>query len=239
MIHANVRSRLQAHDLEVALAALAGASAARRRELEARLAQEGPDGLLDDPDLAERLLAMHTILAPSELLFVYVVVRRYLCQGGVDDADLSDYLAAVVVDFGERDRARRITPHEDTTHDYLVDLLAELERTEGSRRLQLLVHLGNYALWLAGIFPDRIASRQQLRGGPDVQYFDALGRRGYALASAHALAAGSGLESIWATAAERFPVLRGTLNHLSDRVFFPGVFTADRVLRELGRARAA
>jgi len=37
------------------------------------------------------------------------------------------------------------------------------------------------------------------------------------------------------TAAERFPSLRGALNGVSDRLLFPNVQSADRVLRQLGR----
>jgi hypothetical protein len=36
------------------------------------------------------------------------------------------------------------------------------------------------------------------------------------------------------TASERFPSLRGALNGVSDRVFFPGTASADRLLRDLG-----
>jgi hypothetical protein len=53
----------------------------------------------------------------------------------------------------------------------------DLEASEGERRFRVMVHLGNYALWLAGLFPDYIAARHLRKGGPDVAYYDALGRR--------------------------------------------------------------
>jgi hypothetical protein len=110
----------------------------------------------------------------------------------------------------------------------------DLEASEGERRFRVMVHLGNYALWLAGLFPDYIAARHLRKGGPDVGYYDALGRRGFGLASDHALADRYGLDGVLRTAAERFPSVRGALNGLSDRVFFPGTATADRTLRDLG-----
>lgn len=238
MIRANARSRLREADLQLVLIVLARGSATRRADLERRLHRDGPDALLDDPELAERLLAVRTVLAPSEALFVYVMVRRHLLDAGFDDAALADYLAALVLDFGRGDRARQVGAGETETHDYLVDLLALLERSEGERRFLVLAHLGNYALWLAGLFPDRIAARQARRGGPDVGYYDRLGRRGYADASGHALAASAGMDGVFAIAAERFPSLRGALNRMSDRVFFPQVVTLDRVLRDLGREAA-
>jgi hypothetical protein len=97
-----------------------------------------------------------------------------------------------------------------------------------------MVHLGNYSLWLAGLFPDYIAARHRRKAGPDVSYYDALGRRGFGMASDHQLAHEYGLGTVLRTAADRFPSVRSALNGVSERVFFPGVKTGDRALRDLG-----
>ena len=39
-------------------------------------------------------------------------------------------------------------------------------------------HLGNYALWLSGLFPDYIEARHWRRGAPDLDYYEEMGRRG-------------------------------------------------------------
>jgi hypothetical protein len=234
MIRANTRGRLTPADLQLVILLLSRGSAHKRAYVERRLASEGPDALLDAPELLERLLTVRTMLVPSEALFFYVLVRHALCRAGVDDRDLADYLAALLLDFGQRDRAWRVDWNDDQRHRYLVDILADLEATDGARRFKVMVHLGNYALWLAGIFPDYIAARRLRRGGPDVTYYDALGRRGFGLASDHVLASEYGLVQVLRTAAERFSSLRGALNGVSDRVFFPGVQSPGRVLRDLG-----
>ena len=77
-------------------------------------------------------------------------------------------------------------------------------------------HLGNYALWLSGIFPDYIEQRHWRRGGPDLDYYEEMGRRGFQLAADHRLAEEHGLATLYATAAERFGVLRTALNTVSD-----------------------
>jgi hypothetical protein len=188
MIRANTRSRLTGGDLQLVLLLLSRGSAQRRALLERRLAVEGPDALLDSPELAERLLAVRTLLVPSEPLFLYVVVRHALRQAAIDDRDLADYLAAMLLDFGRRDRAWRVDWNDDQRHRYLVDILMDLEASNGARRFKVMVHLGNYALWLAGLFPDYIAARHLRKGGPDLGYYDALGSRGFGLASDHVLA---------------------------------------------------
>jgi len=234
MIRANTRGRLTSADLQLVVLLLSRGSAHRRAYLERRLMTEGPDQLLDTPDLLERLLTVRTMLVPSEALFFYVLVRHALRGAGIEDRDLADYLAALLLDFGQRDRAWRIDWHDDQRHRYMVDILADLEATGGDRRFKVMVHLGNYALWLAGLFPDYIAARHLRKAGPDVTYYDSLGRRGFELASDHALAAEYGLATVLRTAAERFAALRGALNGMSDRVLFPAVHTPARVLREFG-----
>lgn len=222
MILANMRGRLKAGDLQLVLLLLSRGSAARRAALEQRLEREGPDPLLDAPELPEGLLAVRTMMVPSEVLFFYVMVRHALLSAGVGEREVADYLAALLLEFGQRDRAQRVDWNDDHSHRYLVDIVSDLESSQGERRFRVLLHLGNYALWLAGLFPHYIEARRIRRGGPDLSYYDSLGRRGYAMASDHVLADRFQLESVLHTAAERFPTLRTALNELSDRVLFPG-----------------
>jgi len=139
----------------------------------------------------------------------------------VDDRDLADYLASMLLEFGRRERAYQVDWNDDQRHRYVIDILADLELSQGARRFKVMVHLGNYALWLAGLFPDYIAARQLRSGGPDLSYYDSLGRRGFELASDHALADHYNLETVFRSAAERYPEVRGALNDISERVFFP------------------
>jgi hypothetical protein len=221
MIQANTRGQLKPTDLQLVLLLLSRGSAVRRASLERRLEREGPDPLLDAPELPEALLAVRTILVPSPSLFFYVIVRQALRTAQVDDRELADYLAALLLEFGRRDRANRVDWNDDQRHRYLVDIVTDLEASHDPRRFKVMVHLGNYALWLAGVFPAYVAARQLRKGGPDLSYYDGLGRRGYAMASDHVLADRYHLEAVLRVAAERFRTVRGALNEVSERVFFP------------------
>ena len=203
----------------------------RRSRYEARLAAEGPDAVLDEPDLVAALRELRSLAEPSAPLFVYVAVRHTLRTGGLDDPEVADYLAALVLEFGDHDRHARIGRHDDQSYHYLVDLVADLATDDGERGFLLRVHLGNYSLWLAGLFPDRIVARRARAGGPDRPYYDELGRQGYDLAARHPLADRFGTAALYRSVADRFPALRQALNHLSDRVFFPDVATPDKILR--------
>jgi hypothetical protein len=233
MITANVRHRLTRHDAQLALTLIARGSGRTRDDAEAALRDAGIDALLDDPRLLAGLVRTPAGAAASWPLFCYVVVRHALRAHGTDDRTLADYVAAVLEAFALRDRAHRIAPHDDERYDTLADLVRDAEAGDPRRAYLVRVHLGNYALWLAGCFPDRIAAQRQRRGGPDLDYYDALGARGYSLAAEHRLAHEQGLSPLFAEAARRYVALRIALNAVSDTLFFPHRHTPDRLLRQV------
>jgi hypothetical protein len=60
-----------------------------------------------------------------------------------------------------------------------------------------------------------------------------MGRRGFQLAADHRLAEEHGLATLYATAADRFGILRTALNEVSDSLFFPFVQTPERLMRQV------
>jgi hypothetical protein len=233
MIVANVRSRLTREDVRLALALLAQTGAEAADDGESRLRDLGIDSLLDDPLLLKALMSSRLGARASLPLFVYVVARHAMLQSGEDDAILADYAASILLHFGLRDRGSRIAEADDATYDTLVALVGEVDGPDARRTLLVRTHLGNYALWMAGLFPDFIEGRRWRRGGPDLDYFDALGQRGFRLASEHRLANAHGLSPLFARVAERFPVMRMALNRVSDTLLFPNVSSPERVMRQV------
>ena len=218
--------------MRLAIELVAGSEAEKHR-LAQRAMEEGPDALWDDPRLMGALLASRDLRRPSAPLFYYVVLRRLLLELGVEDRAVTDYCAAMVLAFGRGDRAYRTFEHDENRYAYLVDLVEEAGRTEGERQFQLRVHLGNFSLWLTGIFPDYIAARRTRKGGPPMPYYEALGRSGFLMASDSRLAGSYGLDGVLRAAGERFGELRIALNRMSDRVMFPHHHSADRLIRHV------
>lgn len=179
----------------------------------------GLDAVLDRRDTAYDLLHA-TLPGPSPSLLFYVLVRHSLLDVGIEDRTVADYFAAVVREFGVRQRSTRVDDVDDQDHHYLVDILADLAVSTGDRQFKVSVHLGNYALWLSGLFPERIAARRLRRGGPDLDYYESLGGRGYAEASEHRLAERNGLEDVLRIAAEQAHQIRIALNRVSDQLVF-------------------
>ncbi len=220
MILANLRERLTPTDVNLVVRLLARGDQAHEEALTQGAAEHGIDALLDEPGLPQLLRAAPGLGSPSAALFIYVTVRHTLRDTGVDDARLSDYLGALVLEFGLRDRAVRIAHHDDEIYRYLTEIVADIATADGRRGLLLRAHLGNFSLWLAGVFPQYIAARRERKGGPDLRYYDEMGAHGFQLASDHRLAHQLDLAEIYARAAESFSVIRLALNRMSKRLFF-------------------
>lgn len=216
MIQPDARSRFTPHDVTLILR-WTWREAAEPDDVDGWLARADLDDLLDAPCVAEGLRA-EPVPGPSPSLFFYVLVRHAFLARGLDDRRLADYCAALLREFGLRDRATRVAPVDDHRHRYLVDILQDLAASTGDRQFRVLVHLGNYALWTAGLFPSWIAARRDRRGGPDLSYYDALGARGYAEASDHWLAERVGLDDVLRHTADRFGEVRSALNEVGEQL---------------------
>jgi len=233
MLLGNVRASLTRDDAQLALRLLAQGETRELDAAEMRLREEGIDALLDDPRLLPAIIESRIGMQVSVQLLWYVVVRRALCRVGEDDRALADYVAAILLHFGARGRAERIAETDDRVYTTLAELLGEVDTPDVRRSFVVRQQLGNYALWSAGMFPDRIEHTRWRRGGPDLDYYEEMGRRGFALAAEHRLAQEHGLDALLRVAASRFAALRLALNDVSDTLLFPHASSPERLMRQV------
>lgn len=185
-----------------------------------RLEEHGVDSLLDDPRVLNALLTDPDVSVPPSIIF-YVLVRQALLEGGVDDRATADYVASVIAAFGRAKRAYKISATDGSEFHYLVDMISEMRTAGGRRRFLLRVHIGDFALWMSGLFPDYLDARTRRKGAPPIEYFEELGADGYRLASESPEADALGVARVFRKVADRFTDVRGALNRISDRYFWP------------------
>lgn len=235
MVTPRVRASLGRREMEIVERAIGRTPQPGRRALEARMMDGGIDAVLRDPGLDEALLVGGPGLSDPPLPFLfYVLVVRSLAASRLDDARVSDYVASLLVEACEGEMAWRLDATSEPLH-YLADIMIEVERgREGARE-----HLGNFALWFAGVFPDRVETRRQRRGAPGLAYYDAMGRAGFRSAAQRWDVQARGIRPVLDTLAEHFRVVREALNRISDRVFFPGAGPdpVERLLRQATQGR--
>ena len=213
MITASCRTRITREDLQFLIAALERSG---RQRAPIRSLAEDPDALdrlLDSPLLFQRLLEAPKLLDVSPYFFYYVVVRRAFLDHGIEDRRVADYVGALLshhvqgrVDGGARQGL------------YLVDLVREIAEARTSEHaFSLQTEVGDRALYLAGVFPDWIYHRHRYGRRPvDLEYYEELGSRYYAVAARHEAAARLELADVLAFLAEAFVALRQALNDLVD-----------------------
>lgn len=235
MILPNVRASFGSHEIEQLLWLLERKTERSRQRWEGQLAEEGLDSVLDRPEALAAVMETGGVTALSPKLAFYVMVRHTLMESGLDDAEIADYVAALLVEFAESGRAYRIARYDDKMYRFLVEVVADLEGESSERRQFLLrAHLGNYSLWLSGLFPDYLIARVHRRGAPGLDYYEGMGSTGYLMASQCELAGQHDLARIYRDVASGFRAVRRALNRVSDRYFFPVSPTPiDRLLRRV------
>ena len=207
-----------------------------RESVRERLEQGGLDALLDDPRVLNALLTEEEVRSRPELVF-YVLVRQSMLERGVDDPVAADYVATLLVRFGQQRRAYRISEDGADEYAYLVDLVSRLRGASGREAFLLRAHMGNFALWLSGIFPDFLEARVQRRGAPPIAYYEQMGTTGYRMASESPEAAALGVREALESVARHFSGVRSALNRVSDRYLWrSGGNPVGRLLREVSFA---
>ncbi len=235
MILPTIRASLSRSDAQQLVRLLGGEDPELGAAAQLRLEEHGIGSLLDDPRVRNALLTDTDVSVPPPVIF-YVLVRQALLEGGIDDENTSDYVASMLVSFGQAGRAYRISDGDDNEFHYLTDMISELRSADGRRRFLLRVHMGDFALWMSGLFPDYLEARTRRKGAPPISYFEELGVTGYRGASESLEAGQLGMDTVLLGVANQFSAVRTALNRISDRHFWPASGNpVGRLLREISQ----
>jgi hypothetical protein len=233
MILPNVRASFGRSEKEWLLRLLSEGDSGREWQRSAGLVETGIDSLLDHRRTLQAILN-HRALAPMPPgLALYVMVRHVLLDHAIHSPVLADYVTALVLEFGQGRRSFRIADYDDKEYFYLVEILEDLDGATGRRAFLLRAHLGNFALWLSGLFPDYVVHRVHRRGAPGLGYYEEMGQTGYMMAADDPHARHDSLDTLYRDAAETFSPVRRALNTFSDRYLLPCPSSpVDRLMRQ-------
>lgn len=222
LIQPNCRVQFAAEDVEFIVEVLGKRLGTRECLVQLLADQQSRDLILDDEQLRRTLLESGGCLRVSSRFYFYVLVRYALRQAGLEERALADYVAEVLAEFTLSERARCSAPGEQNSLEYMFEMLAALQSADDRTAFSLRAHIGNYSLFLTGVFPDRIKARSESRGFPDLRYYERLGRTQFLVASDHRLALRFDLAEIFSTLGERFAATRRALNDMADRLLCLG-----------------
>jgi hypothetical protein len=222
MIQPNCRVQFAAEDMEFILSVL-GLKIGNAECLVKLLSdEESRDLILDDEALFHALLERRGCLRVSSRFYFYILVRNVFRRAGVEERGVADYVAEVLAEFAQSERARCVVPGHLNSLDYFFEMLSALNAADDRTSFFIRAHIGNFSLFFSGVFPDRIRFRAEVRGFPGVKYYESLGRTHFAAASDHRLAQKYEVAEIYNTLSERFETTRRALNDIADRLFSIG-----------------
>lgn len=222
VIQPNCRIQFTAADIDFVVAIL-GTKAGNADCVTKLLADaETRDLILDDEQLFQAVIERRGCLTLSSHFYFYILVRNVLRKNSIDDRVVADYVAEVLSEYSSMERSQCRVPGQAEPLNYFFEMLMALRNVNDRNSFELRAHIGNYALFFTGVFPDRIRVRAEKRGFPDLKYFEGIGRANFRVASDHRLAQRYELGPIFAKLSERFHATRLALNDISDRLFSLG-----------------
>lgn len=222
LVTGHCRDTLVASDVDFILAA----TCAEKRESDAL--QEllcdahSRDVLLDDPALMAAIMDRPEYVHISMQLFFYLVVRHSLRRASLDDRDVADYIASMMTSFAAGDRMLRPLPYKDFATEWAVDLLGAISEANEEEEFLIRTHLANYALFMTGVFPERIEHRRDRHAAPGLSYYESMGRMSFLQASQCRLAHEYELRRVFELIAAWFGRVRVAMNEMCKRILFVG-----------------
>ena len=215
MITANCRDRFTAEDFDFVVQTLARSERDSVNLVDLLTDAGARDAILDHPRLFQSVLEDGAPLRISPQLYFYLLTRHVLKETGLNDRVLTDYVASLLQTFSDRARMRSPADGSDAPIQYVSDMLVALRRASPTQTFLIRAHVGNYSLFVSGIFHDNIEHRAQ-RGAPDVSYYEDMGRSNFKAAAAHPVARTAALSGVFGQLADHFHEVRCALSHLAD-----------------------
>src|SRR5262245_49088365 len=215
MITANCRDRLTAEDFDFVIETLAKSEKESVSLVKLLTDSETRDAILDHPRLFQSVLEGASTLSISPQLYFYLLTRHVLKETGLEDRALTDYVASVLERFSDRARMQSPANGANGPIQYVSDMLVALRQASPTQTFLIRAHIGNYSLFVTGIFHESIESRAQ-RGAPDMAFYEDMGRSSYRAAASHQVARTAALSDVLGRLADAFREVRGALNRLSD-----------------------
>lgn len=232
MVHANCRQFFTANDFKFVADALARRGGAKVEIAQLVGDESARNTALDSQALFDALMDLPEPLPISAHLYFYVATRHALTQRGVEDRDVSDYVASVLTEFSRTEKLSKLgAPKSREEFNYITDLLAATQRAPSEHVFLIHSHLGNYSLFIAGIFPLHVQHRVERRGAPSIEFYEDVGASSYRLASDHQMARVHMLAEIYRRISEQFRDIRLALNRLAEsHLHIEGAGAAERLL---------
>ncbi len=145
---------------------------------------------------------------PLRRLFAGLTEHAFFSHLGVADPPLTDYLSTLLSRFVHLDAVHRLPGSDGRPLTELVGMVLEAEQLPagGRTRQEFFRHVGDFALFWTGVYPEAL-NRGRARGGRDALVdYTVQGKRGYLMTSRIAADREPGEADLFRRLSEQFEV---------------------------------
>jgi hypothetical protein len=215
MIQPNCRAQFTADDFQFIVQALSRDEQQKVSLVELLTDSETRDDILDHEELTRAVLENPKNLTISAQFYFYILARLSLKKSGISERILADYIAAMLVEFSRTHSLE--SPLGDLKARYVSDVLLALRDANSYETFLIRAHVGNYALFVTGLFHENIEKRRQ-RGAPSCTFYEEMGRQNFMTVAFHDVAKRYELTNLFQMLAEQFHQCRVALNQLGEEL---------------------
>lgn len=126
---------------------------------------------------------------PLEQFFHQAVRNSYQGKLGLNDPDVTSYVAHLLCEFSQSDKLYKVRDEAGRPVDELARMILAADPVNGSapsfdaERL-IRKHIGDYALFVAGMYPEAVEPwRRHRRGNPSLEELVRAGKESYYIVS--------------------------------------------------------
>jgi hypothetical protein len=218
VIQANCRAQFTADDFSFVVRVLAKSQRDAVSLVSLLSDQSERDSILDHDLVYESIVDSTGCLQVSAAFYFYVLTRRVLRRVSLEERALTDYVAAVLLAFSKTSQLRSPGDQAPTSRSftYISDLMTQAAKCPPEQAYVLRVHTANYALFLSGMFAERVNAHVQRRGAPSLSFYESVGQSTYLSIADHPQSRRTDLQDIFKQLGGEFRRVRLALNDLAD-----------------------
>lgn len=157
---------------------------------------------------------LHQLRSTSDKSWSKSSVKSFL-----DDQHLIFYLVKMLDRFVDAEELYNLPNRDDDDYRYVFEMIEASRESNDSERYQIFCHIGNYSLYLTGVFPDYIRYRHERKNRPmDVNSYCNYGKTYYEKAAKHRLARKQSLEPVLKKLSRGYDLVRTSLELMFKRL---------------------
>lgn len=131
---------------------------------------------------------MQPVKNPLELFFHQAVRNTYEGKLGLNDPDVTSYVAHVLCEFSRSDKLYKVRDDMGRPVSELEAMIAAADPVNGSApsfdaERMIRKHIGDYALFVAGMYPQAVEPWRRHRNHPTLQELVRAGKESYFIVS--------------------------------------------------------